>query len=190
MTDLRDDREDRLRNLIRVHGRTVRACLARLERDPASVDDLWVDVFALASERLDELAPLPDSTQRSWLVRTASNLTANHARKNNTRRKTLETLRRDPLPFVPSAEEDAELRLADAESELRSDALRAALDMLEPAARQVLVLHAIGYDGPRIAAEMSISQAAARKRLMRARFALRQAYVDPVVHENATRAQP
>ena len=58
------------------------------------------------------------------------------------------------------------------------------------AARQVLVLHAIGYDGPRIAAEMSISQAAARKRLMRARFALRQAYVDPVVHENATRAQP
>lgn len=190
MTDLRDDRDDRLRNLISTHGRTVRACLARLERDPASVEDLWVDVFALASERLDELARLPGSTQRSWLVRTASNLTANHARKNTTRRKTLEALRRDPLPFVASAEEDAELRVADAESELRSDAIRAALDVLEPAERQVLVLHAIGYDGPRIAAEMSISHAAARKRLMRARFALRQAYVDPFVHDSTTRAQP
>jgi hypothetical protein len=37
---------------------------------------------------------------------------------------------------------------------------------------------------------MSISHAAARKRLMRARFALRQAYVDPVVHDSTMRAQP
>ena len=190
MTDLHDDREDRLRNLIRAHGRTVRACLARRERDPASVEDLWIDVFALASERLDELAPLPESTQRSWLMRTASNLTANHARKNTTRRTTLEMLRREPLPFVPSAEDDAELRAADAESDLRSNAIRAALQLLDPAERQVLVLHAIGYDGPRIASEMSISHAAARKRLMRARFAFRQAYIDPVVHESTARAQP
>ncbi len=62
--------------------------------------------------------------------------------------------------------------------------------MLNLAERQVLVLDAIGYDGPGIAAEMSISHAAARKRLMRARFALRQVYVDPVVHESTTRAQP
>jgi DNA-directed RNA polymerase specialized sigma24 family protein len=78
--------------------------------------------------------------------------------------------------------------VADAESELRSDALRAALNALEPAERQVLVLHAIGYDGPRIAAEMSISHAAARKRLMRARHSLRQLYIDPVVHDGKTKA--
>ena len=182
--------EDRLRNLISTHGRTVRACLTRRERDPASVEDLWTDVFALASERLDELASLSETAQRSWLIRTASNLTANHARRNATRRKTLEMLRREPLPFVSSAEDDAELRAAADESDLRSNAIRTALQRLDAAERQVLVLHAIGYDGPRIAHEMSISHAAARKRLMRARFAFRETYTDPVDVETTTRAQP
>jgi RNA polymerase sigma factor (sigma-70 family) len=189
VTDLHD-REDHLRNLISVHGRVVRACLTRRERDPASVEDLWTDVFALACERLDELAALSDAAQRSWLLRTASNLTANHARKNATRRRTLEILRREPLPFVPSAEDDAALRDAADESDLRSTAIRTALQRLDAAERQVLVLHAIGHDGPSIAAEMSISHAAARKRLMRARFAFRQAYIDPVDVGATTRAQP
>ena len=99
-------------------------------------------------------------------------------------------LRREPVPFVSSAEDDAELRAAADESDLRSNAIRTALQRLDAAERQVLVLHAIGYDGPRIADEMSISHAAARKRLMRARFAFRQTYIDPVDVETTPRTQP
>lgn len=187
MTDQHSDSEKQLRDLIGAHGRTVRACLARREHDRASVEELWVDVFAVAAERLDELVALPVGVQQSWLLRTASNLTANHSRRNATRRSTLERLRHEPLAIAVSAEEEVELRADDQDSVVRSGAVRAALDRLNPADRQVLVLHAIGYDGPRIAVEISLSESATRKRLMRARRAFRDVYVDPLI--NTTSAQ-
>lgn len=179
MTEQSRDVEAGVRGLIDAHGRSVRALLSRREFDFRTVDELWADVFALAAQRLDDLADLPSMAQRSWLIRTANHLTANHSRRAATRRRTLEQLARQPLPFVESAEAEAEQREADRFSVRQSSAIRAALARLAPNERQVLLLNAIGYDGPRIAAELSITQVAARKRLMRARYAFRAVYVEP-----------
>jgi len=82
VTNEMQERERLLRSLIGVHGRTVRAAVARNERDRRDADELWADVFHLAYTRIDELAGLSEDQQRSWLVRTARYLAANSGRRN------------------------------------------------------------------------------------------------------------
>ena len=55
-------------------------------------------------------------------------------------------------------------------------AVAATLQRLRPVDRQVLVLDALGHDGPSIGRQLGISAGAARKRLMVARIAFRQQF--------------
>ena len=89
MTDDTQDRERLLRGLMDSHGGAVRIIVARHEHDQTEAEEVWSDVFQLAYERIQDVANLPESQQRSWLLRTARFLTANRGRRNATRRRTL-----------------------------------------------------------------------------------------------------
>lgn len=179
VADDNDDREQVLRALMNAHGRTVRAVLARSERSRDDVDELWADVFLLAYRRLAELSELSDGQQRGWLLRTANYLVANHGRRRASWRRMLDRLAREPIQGQPLPDEtvhQAEERL---EGDNTSWAVAATLLRLRPVDRQVLVLDALGHDGPSIGRQLGISAGAARKRLMVARIAFRQQFAAP-----------
>lgn len=173
------DREQDLRALVDAHGQTVRVVLSRVERDREDVDELWADVFLVAFHRLDDLSQLSDGQQRGWLIRTAGYLAANNARRRASWRRMLEHVQREAVEPSASPEDaalDAERR---AEEDATSTAIRAALLRLRVVDRQVLVLDALGHDGPSIGRELGISPGAARKRLMVARIAFREQFRVP-----------
>jgi len=179
VADDNDDREQVLRALIGAHGQTVRAVLARSERSREDVDELWADVFLVAFRRVDELSELSEGEQRGWLIRTASYLAANHGRRRSSWRRMLDRLAREPLEQQSSPEEAVQRAEQRVEDDNTSRAVRATLNRLRAADRRVLVLDALGHDGPSIGGQLGISAGAARKRLMVARIAFRQQFGAP-----------
>ncbi len=176
MADEIHDRERALRSLIDAHGRTVRVVLARSECNREDVDDLWADVFLLAFRQVDELSLLSDGHQRGWLIRTAGYLTANHGRRRASWRRMLDRLLREP-PLLTSTPEEAALEMEQRTKEGQvSIDVRTTLSQLRAVDRQVLVLDALGHDGPSIGQHLHISAGAARKRLMVARIAFREQF--------------
>ncbi len=176
-----------LRSLIDAHGRTVRASVARYERDQRDADEIWADVFHLAYKRIDELAGLSTEQQRSWLVKAARFLAANTGRRAATRRRAFERLVREPLPLATSPEDALMATARRLEQQEESDAIRVTLAGLSARDRQVLVLNALGHDGPSIAGHLGVSPGAARKRLMHARIAFRKAHQVATAAEFPTR---
>lgn len=174
MADDNDEREQALRDLISAHGRMVRVVLSRSECNSHDVDELWSDVFMLAFRRLDELVALPAGRQRGWFIRTSLYLVANHGRRNRSWRRMLDRLAHEPLEQQLTPE--AELERAHQAEEKRAalQEIERAMHALRDSDRQVLILDALGLDGPAIGREFGISAGAARKRLMVARTALRQ----------------
>ncbi len=193
MTDDNDELEQALRALMSVHGRMVRVVLSRSERNRDDVDELWSDVFLLAFRRIDELMGLSDGRQRGWFIRTSLYLVANHGRRNISWRRMLDRLATEPIELQLTPE--AELEQADKEDEQRAlvrDVERA-LQLLRDVDRRVLILDALGHDGPAIGRELGISAGAARKRLMVARLAFRRQFValtgDPLPSTETDAAQ-
>jgi RNA polymerase sigma factor (sigma-70 family) len=173
--------EQVLRDLIETHGRTVRVVIARFERNPPDIDEVWADVFELAHRKLDELTPLAEAQVRAWLLRTAKYLASNHGRRSASRRRLFERLSREPLAFSVAADDEFAPIVEEGSARRRADAIAAAMASLRDDHRQVLVLHALGNDGNAIAAAVGITAASARKKLMHARVAFREAYlaIDP-----------
>jgi RNA polymerase sigma factor (sigma-70 family) len=180
VTDDSQDGERLLRSLMDSHGGAVRVIVARYEHDRAEAEEVWSDVFQLAYERIMDVARLPEGHQRSWLLRTARYLIANRGRRNATRRRTLDQLRRQPLPMAPSAEDDFVSFVEDEEARRTSDVVRTALLGMRFEHRQILILHALGNNGPSIARQLGITKEAARKRLMTARIEFRRLHPEPV----------
>ena len=176
MTDEVREREQLLRELINAHGRTVRVVLARAERNTDDVDELWADVFHVAFGRLDDVWALPIERQRMWLIRTARYLRANHGRRAVSRRRAIERMLREPLEPVLGPEDVLVEAQVAAENAKVSAAIRATLARMRDADRQVLILDAIGHDGPSIGRQLEISAGAARKRLMVARASFRDLF--------------
>ena len=187
VTNEMQEGERLLRSLVGAHGRIVRVAVARNEHDQRDADEVWADVFHLAYRRIDELAGLSEDQQRSWLVKAARYLTANAGRRNATRRRAFERLIREPLPWVPTPEDELIETTQRREQQEESDAIRVTLAGLPTRDRQVLVLNALGHDGPSIADHLGISPGAARKRLMNARVAFRQAHPVAITDELPTR---
>ena len=98
-----------------------------------------------------------------------------------------ERLIREPLPWVPSPEDALMATTQRLEQQGEADTIRITLAGLRARDRQVLVLNALGHDGPSIAGHLGISPGAARKRLMHARIAFRQAHPVAVAAEMPTR---
>lgn len=190
MADKICDREQDLRALIDAHGRTVRAVLARAERSREDVDELWAEVFLLAFRRIDELSQLSDGQQRGWMIRTASNLAANHGRRRTSWRRMLDRLASEPFEPPTSPEDAVLLSEQCAEGDETSRAVQAALQGLRVVDRQVLVLDALGHDGASIGRQLDVSANAARKRLMVARIAFRQQFRAPADELAPARTEP
>jgi len=169
VTDEQHDDRDRFRRFVAAHEWLVRAVLSRSEGNASDVEELCSDVFVLAYERFEELSPLNAAQQRVWLARTARFLMANHGRRATTRRRTAKRLRALPaLDEVESAEDTVVSHDA--------DLVGRALASLDAGHRQVLVLRALGHDGPSIGRMLGVTAATARKRLMMARAAFAAAY--------------
>lgn len=171
-----EKREQVLRALIDAHGRTVRAVLARSERNRDDVDELWADVFLLAFRRLADLSELSEGQQRGWLIRTASYLAANHGRRRVSWKKLIDRLGREPIQEPPSPDQTAQHAETLLDDQNTTRAIAETLQHLRPVDRRVLVLDALGHDGPSIGRQFGISAGAARKRLMVARIAFREQF--------------
>lgn len=169
LTDEQHDDRDSFRRFVAAHERMVRAVLSRSEGNASDVEELCADVFVLAYGSFEELVPLNAAQQRVWLARTARFLTANHGRRAATRRRTSRRLRALPaLDAVESAEDTVVSHDA--------DAVGRALASLDAGHRQVLVLRALGHDGPSIGRMLGVTAGTARKRLMMARAAFAAAF--------------
>jgi RNA polymerase sigma factor (sigma-70 family) len=160
---------DAFRRFVVAHERMVRAALSRLESNGADGEELCADVFVLAFRRFDEVSALGPAGQRAWLLRTATFLAANHGRRAATRRRLLNRLATHPDPDHKMSAEDEVVH--DTE-----DAIGVALSQLSPLQRRVLVLRALGHDGPSIGRVLGVTAGSARKQLMTARAAFVATY--------------
>lgn len=168
-----DSQEQKLRALINAHARHVSWLIARRERDPMTREELLADVFEIAYRHLAELSSLPPAVVRSWLLRTATNVTANEARRGAARRRLIQRLSSETPPVVPSPEDQA---VAEANRRELHRRLGATFEQMTPAHQSLLARDAVGQNGPAIAADLGISHQAARSRLMRARSAFARRY--------------
>ena len=170
--DHREEAEGVLRILVAEHRGAVEGLLVVLESDQMVREEVLADVFVLAWQRLDVLVGLREGQVRSWLLHSARFLCKNSARRAMSRRRLFEQLARDPLPFGASPEEVVTDWDLDA-------AVGAALEAVCGRDREVLVLHCLGMNGPRIAEELGMTHQAVRYRLSTARRTFRAAYVVP-----------
>ena len=132
---------------------------ARRRTDAATADDVVADVFLTAWRRRDDV---PLGTERLWLFGVARNLIRNSIRSKRRRRAAQARLE---LVRPPEADDPA-----DCASDERSTLLRAALDMLSEADREVLML--VAWEELRhaeIGQVLGISANAAAIRVHRAR---------------------
>ena len=154
---------DAFERLYRANAEQIHV-LARRLVGPVDADDAAQDVFVRVWSKL----PLfrGDAQFGTWLHRLAVNVLI---------RKSALTRRRESR--VAALDEQL-LQRASADIHARID-IDAALDRLEPAVRQVIVLHDMeGYSHVEIAEILGIGVSAARMRLHRARMTLR-AMMDP-----------
>jgi len=170
------DDEPLLRSWVHTHGRAVEACIARYERDVMIREEIFADVVRLAFERVGELRGLSQWQLRAWLLRTARFMTANASRRAVSRRRAYQRLAAEPVVLASPGADDFVADFGDEERLAHSTQLREALDGLRDDYRRVLILDALGENGPKIAMALGITPQAARSRLMRARAAFIAAY--------------
>ncbi len=147
----------RLERLFAAHARAVRAYALR-RTDPASADDVVMEVFVVACRRLDAVPdePLP------WLLGCARRVLANQRRTDR---------RADALVVRIGSAIDAPVE-PDA-----SERLERALSSLRESDREVLLLNAWDdLDGAALGTVLGCSRTAAAVRLHRARRRLAAAY--------------
>lgn len=148
----------RLEELFAAHAPAVRA-YARRRTDPASADDVVMEVFVVACRRLDAVPdePLP------WLLGCARRVLANQRRTAH--RSDALVVRISSTLGSPTLEPDAGERLEQALSALRESD------------REVLLLNAWDdLDGAALGTVLGCSRTAAAVRLHRARRRLAAAY--------------
>lgn len=126
----------RVETWIRDHGRLVRAYLVALVRRDDVADDLVQEVFRRAWQARDRYTD--QGTPRAYLLRIADRLVCDRARREG-REVTLDDSGWTAHEPVSWTEPEADLCRAEARA-----ALFAALDLLSPAQRRVLLLRYFG----------------------------------------------
>ena len=151
--------------LVRRYLRPAHAVALGVLGNPADAEDVCQDAFLAALEKLDECRD-PERFA-AWLLRIVRNRALNF-RERRTRREG------EPLERVPAAAAGGDDPARDAErSELR-ERLVAALDLLPPSQREVVLLHDLeGWAHREIAELLGTSEGAVRVRLFEARRRLR-----------------
>lgn len=154
----------------------VERLLRLLEFNHEDVKDLTADVFVLAFTRKEQLLELSPTAQRAWLLKVARNLLMNHGRRRATQRRTIERLSTEPL-LESELANDPFYGFSELEDHLNKSAtIQLALKLIGVDHSKILLLEAVGNSGVQIAQALGISHSAARKRLMNARSAFRNAY--------------
>lgn len=168
---------DSFHSLLAAHGTAIEAFLYTLESDRSVREEVWADIAFLLYLNTHELELLMPGQVRAWLRQAARFLIANSTRRTLTRRRALTALAEQPFDGVLSAEEEfLELEVSKAIEVLNTQVM-AALERVPEHYREMLALNALGKSGPEIAKALGISHQAVRSRLMRARKALRAAYL-------------
>lgn len=138
---------------------------------PETASDLTQDTFVAAYRHLDQLRD--DAAFPGWLFQIARNQVRGHFRQQKLRSiVSLDWLRDEAGSVIPA------LRRSDETTAVHSrDDIQRTLDRLAPAAREALLLHALGgFTGREVAGILGISHAAARKRINRAEAEFRGQY--------------
>lgn len=162
------DRDERFRSFVASHAPAV-ARFVRRRVKPDFCDDVVNDVFLTAWRRFEEV---PSEHERAWLYGVARRTISNGVRSERRRSALVERLvgsrRRSPSdPFDVVSEYLSPL----------DPVLCEVLEALGPREREVLLLVAWeSLNSSELAVALSISEAAARKRLSRARQHARELY--------------
>ena len=155
----------------RHHPAVHRYLARRLGRDLA--DELAAETFAIAFAKRGRY-DLSFEDARPWLFGIATKLAQRHWRREE--RELRAYARTGVDPAAPSSDEQVNAR---ADSAVAGPALAAALAVLTPKERDVLLLYAWEQlDQPEIAAALSISPGTVKSRLHRARNRIRQSLAD------------
>ncbi|HSE27638.1 MAG TPA: sigma-70 family RNA polymerase sigma factor [Gemmatimonadales bacterium] len=152
------------RALYDAHAPRVHALCLRLERDPATAEELTQDVFIRAWRALATFRG--EARVSTWLHRIAVNVVLEHRRRTARRLRRVEPVSDLDLLGASAPAHDAGLDMD----------LRAALETLPPGARAVFVLHEVeGYTHEEIAEMSGVTTGTTKTQLFRARRLLREA---------------
>lgn len=158
-------------NLDSLYRTALRLCHGRSDAAEDLVQDAVLRAFAKRDALRDE------SAGRSWLFTTLVRSHLNRARAERRRRETLES-DCDGRAFEAALGRWTPAKLPEdrLDSEAIQAAVRAAIDELEPALREVLVLADLeDFSHREVAAMLDIAEGTVASRLFRARSALRSA---------------
>ncbi len=160
----------------RYYKRVYRMLLA-ITRDPDAALDLTQETFVKALRAIGEFEMT--ASFHTWLHRIAYNAAVDRARRARTREA--EVLKDDtrPLPHdeqpFPVGPRAARNPAGEVEVREALRAVRAALDTLKPAHRDILILREVeGLTYPEIAQVLGVRQGTVMSRLFAARMALRK----------------
>ncbi len=158
-----ESRDDRCVRLLQEHDRALQRLAASYERDPARQQDLVQDIWLAVWQALPRFRG--DCSERTFVFRIAHNRAVSHI--DHWRRRRADSL--EDEASIEAAQPDPERALS---ARQRRDQLRAAVQSLPLALRQVVVLSLEGLSHAEIADVTGITINNVAVRLTRARAAL------------------
>ncbi len=179
--DATADRDARFAEVVRTFEAPLSRYLVRMVGDAELARDLAQDTFLSAYANWPD--PEPEHL-RAWLYRIATN----HALTQLRRRKVIRWVPLSQLARRGRDDDDRQDGTAPAIDHLfpstaapgdaiaEADTIEAILDAMDPRDRATLLLHAAGFSGAEIGAQLNGTPASARTRLSRARAHFREQY--------------
>ena len=158
-----ESRDDRCVRLLQEHDRALQRLAASYERDPARQQDLVQDIWLAVWQALPRFRG--DCSERTFVFRIAHNRAVSHI--DHWQRRRADSL--DDEASIEAAQPDPERAFS---ARQRRDQLRAAVQSLPLALRQVVVLSLEGLSHAEIADVTGITINNVAVRLTRARAAL------------------
>ena len=160
----RDASVERVRALVKEHHAFVWRTVRRLGLPEDAADDAAQQVFVVLARRIDEVAR---GAEKSFLYRTAANVTADMRRRYAVRRRVEAPTEEGTAPEVADSAESAEERLDRAAARAL---LAEAIESLPDDVREVFVLFELeGLTSPEIATLTGVPEGTVASRLRRAR---------------------
>ena len=175
------DRDARFAEVVRTFEAPLSRYLVRMVGDAELARDLAQDTFLSAYANWPD--PEPEHL-RAWLYRIATNHALTHLRRRKVIRwvplSQLARRGRDddggPDTTGPAIDHLFPSTAAPSDGIVEADAIEAILDAMDPRDRATLLLHAAGFSGAEIGAQLNGTPASARTRLSRARAHFREQY--------------
>jgi len=158
-----DDRRNRLSALFDAHEERLYRLARRLAGHSDEAHDLVQETFLKAAKSWRSV-PMGVASEEAWLVRVLVNIRRDQWRRTAVRNRAAGTLRAEPPTYPPSLESTL----------IAKRAVWAALDLLHPRRRAIIVMHELeGMTHSAIAARLGLTTIAVRWNLSMARRELK-----------------